>query len=70
MVRAIVRKENDRVLFEVSADEPDVKALQEGQELQLTIGTLMHKDGSDSNFDAVVDRMIDEHREALEYLGR
>ncbi len=70
MVRAIVRKEGDRVLFEVSPEDPEIKALQEGQELQLTIGTATRRELSDAEFEAMIDRLIDENREALEYLAQ
>ncbi len=70
MVRAIVHRDGDRVLFEVSANSPEVEGLQDGQELQLTIGEDAPRDMSDDEFDAMIDRLIDENRDALEYLAQ
>jgi len=70
MVRAIVHKEDDRVLLEVSNDDPEVEGLKDGDILRLTIGKSPREDISQAEFEALVDRIIDENMEALEYLGR
>lgn len=70
MVRAVVHREGDRVLFEVSADAPEIEDLKDGQILRLDISSPKRGDVSDEEFMRIVDRVIDENREALEYLAK
>lgn len=70
MVRAIVHKEGDRVLFEVSRDAPEAQGLQDGQEIVVNIGSRTVHGMTDEEFVKMVDEIIDEDREALEYLAQ
>jgi hypothetical protein len=70
MVRAIVHKEGDRVLFEVSHDAPEARNLQDGQEIVVTFGPPTAHEMTDEEFVDMVDQIIDEDREALEYLAQ
>ena len=70
MVRAIVHKEGDRVFLEVAANDPKVSQLRDGEELNVTIGEPASTGMSDDEFDAMVDRLIKEHRDALDYLAQ
>lgn len=70
MVRAVVHKEGDRVLFVVSGDDSELGELEEGQEVHLAITSNEPEEVSDEAFDAMVDRLIDKNRDALEYLAQ
>jgi hypothetical protein len=69
LVRAIVHRDGDRTMLEVVSNDPEVIDLKEGQEVLLTIKAGAPREISDDEFDAIVDRIIDEHREALDYLA-
>lgn len=70
MVRAIYHKDGDKVVLEVISGDREISGYEEGQELSLTIDTENPKGMSDDEFKAMVDRIIDEHREALDYLAQ
>jgi ribosomal protein L21E len=70
MVRVIVHKEDDKVLLEVISGEREISGYEDGQEIFLTIQTDSSKEMSDAEFNAMVDRIIDENREALDYLAQ
>lgn len=68
MVRAIVHKEGDRYMLEVSEAEGIEAGLEDGQEIAFTFERLRHGMTEDE-WNAMVTRIIDENREALEYLA-
>lgn len=70
MVRAIVHKEDGRTLFVVSETNPELGALEDGQEVQLAITPNEPEEMSDKDFDAMIDRLIEKNRDALEYLAQ
>lgn len=70
MVRAIVRKEGNRVYLEVAPNDPQVVELQDGEELNVALDKSDAQAISDNEFDAIVDRLIKEHRDALDYLAQ
>lgn len=70
MVRAIVRKEEDRYLLEVSITEGEKAGLEEGQELELDLPVHQTDAFLDPEIRAIATRIIREHREALDYLAK
>lgn len=70
MVRAIVHKEEDRYLLEVSITEGEKAGLEEGQELELDLPTQQADTVLDPRIRAIATRIIREHREALDYLAK
>lgn len=70
MIRAIVHKEGDRVYLEVPANDPTVVDLKNGEEIDVAFDTSTSVEMSDDEFDAMADRLIKEHREALDYLAK
>jgi uncharacterized protein YrzB (UPF0473 family) len=65
VVRAIVHKDGDRTTFEVTGGNSNFGELQDGQEVQLAIVP----DQPDDEFDAMIERLIEKNRDALDYLA-
>jgi hypothetical protein len=70
MVRAIVHKEGDRVILEVSAEDARSAGLEDGQELELNLPSRNRTNDLDPEIRAIATRIIREHREALDYLAK
>jgi hypothetical protein len=70
MVRAIVHKEGDRVLIEVSAEDARIAGLEDGQELELNLPATSRGNDLDPRIKAIATRIIREHRDALDYLAQ
>ena len=70
MVRAIVHKEGERVYLEVPADDPKVVELENGEEVNVAFDKREPREMSDDEFDAMVHRLIKDHRDALDYLAQ
>ena len=70
MVRAIVHKEVGRYLLEVAVSDGDRAGWLEGQELELDIPTQEPDAVLDPRIKAIATRIIQEHREALDYLAK
>lgn len=68
MVRAIVHKEDDRYLLEISSAEGEEAGLEDGQELMVSFKPI-RVEMTEEEFDVMVRRIIEEHREALDYLA-
>lgn len=69
MFRGIVRKEGDGVVIEISPTSPEVARLEDNQEVSVSIHPEPQREMSDEEFEAMVIRLIVEHREALDYLA-
>lgn len=70
MVRAIVHKENDRYLIEVSAEDGKLAGLRDGQELALDLPQGQEASNLDPKIKTIATRIIRDHREALDYLAQ
>jgi hypothetical protein len=70
VVRAIVHKEDERYLIEVSSEDGDLAGLRDGQELELDLPQPQQASGLDPEIRAIATRIIREHREALDYLAQ
>lgn len=70
MVRAIVHRDGERVYLEVPANDPKVVGLENGDEVDVAFDRQKSREMSDDEFDAMVDRLIKEHRDALDYLAQ
>lgn len=70
MVTVKLQKKNDAWIIVVPNDEVERLGLDEGQEVQLSIQSATPGELSDETFDEMVDRLIAENRDALDYLAQ
>jgi hypothetical protein len=70
MARAIVHKEGDRVLIEISAEDADAAGLEDGQVMEIPLPMSDVGDQLDPEIKAIAKRIIREHRDALDYLAQ
>lgn len=70
MIQATVRRVGDKLLFEISPDEATHLSFEEGQKIELTFVSSSENDISDEALDEMIDDVIKNHRDALDYLAR
>jgi hypothetical protein len=70
VVRAIVHKEGDRVLIEISAEDAHAAGLHDGQELEIPLSASNSGNKLDPKIEAIARRIIREHDDALDYLAQ
>jgi len=70
MVRSTFHKVGDRYVVEVPKDEVDRLGLTDGQQVEMQLAPLDAKDIPDEELRQIVARLVETHREALDYLAK